>query len=120
MKSTGEAASSTASAPIGTLVSMAFRSLGVLAVLAVPLASQGPVDRGPADRLVHAPTTEWKATYSEEYPGCVAAVLWPQDETPTAVVTLTPEGRVDRVALDAQHRPVEPLPDQARTIGACR
>ena len=41
-------------------------------------------------------------------------------ERPIAVVTRTPGGRVDRVALDGQQQVVREVPAGARTIGACR
>lgn len=62
----------------------------------------------------------WKPAYSERYPGCVPAVLWPADEQPVALLTITPDGRVSRVAIDAHRRLASPVPAAARTIGACR
>jgi hypothetical protein len=104
------------------MLSMLFRSAGVLAVLAVPLLSGlGVVSDAPlAERQQQRSATLWKAAYSERYPGCVPTVLWPADERPVAVVTRTPDGRIDRVALDPDRHLVQPLPAAARTIGACR
>ena len=104
-----------------TVVAMLLRSVGVLALLAVPtINGLGSVAvPAPDDTPEHQPTT-WRTAYSERYPGCVPAVLWPQDEEPVAVVTKGSDGRVERVALDDRQRPVHPLPSDARTIGACR
>jgi hypothetical protein len=105
------------------VLSMVFRSVGVLAILTVSvLSGPGVVGDAPlTERQQQGPTTTlWRTSYSERYPGCVPSVLWPADEQPVAVVTRTPDGRIDRVALDADQRLVRALPAAAETIGACR
>jgi hypothetical protein len=65
--------------------------------------------------------TPWKASYSRQFPGCVASVLWPERRTPAAVVVRLPGGKVERISRDAaahgalQHSRFE----DARIIGAC-
>ena len=105
----------------GILVGMLFRSAGVLAVVAVPVISGlGSVDgSAPGDRPGGQSPTDWKAAYSERYPGCVPSILWPADEHPVAVLTKRADGSVDKVSLDGQ-RPLDSVPAGARTIGACR
>ena len=105
-----------------TAIAMLFRSAGVLAVLAIPMISGlGAVDAGsPGERPGRPEAKAWKAAYSERYPGCVPSVLWPADEAPVALITKRPDGSVDKVALDAQRRPLRSVPAGARTIGACR
>ena len=49
---------------------------------------------GPAAR-----DKRWKAGYSRQFPGCVASVLWPERETPVAIVVRWRSGKVDRVAM---------------------
>ena len=104
------------------LLSMVFRSVGVLAVLAVPLvsglgAADGApfVERGPAQQQ-----PVWETAYSEQFPGCVASVLWPAKEEPVAVVVRTPEGDVERVTLDARGQSLQQVAPGTATIGACR
>jgi hypothetical protein len=106
----------------GALLAMAFRSLGVLAVLAVPVVSGlGSVDGGtPVERPDAQQESTWKATWSERYPGCVPGVLWPSDEHPNALLTRGPDGRIYRFALAPDDDPVHSVPAGARTIGACR
>jgi hypothetical protein len=58
--------------------------------------------------------TVWESTWSQRFPGCVALALWPQHESPVALVTRTSDGRVDKVAPAA----VEQQP--GRVVGACR
>lgn len=117
------------------------RTAGVLALLVVG-SSLGGLDHDPLAPPAERPTDQaravrppsagaaakpgrslselWKPAYSERYPGCVPAVLWPADEKPVAVLTMAPDGRVTRVAIDAQRRLASPVPAAARTIGACR
>lgn len=106
----------------GAVVGMLFRSLGVLALLAVPvLTGLGTVDpAAPGERSQPPQASVWKAAYSERYPGCVPSVLWPDEETPVAVLTKSPGGRVDRVELDGRQQAVGGVPSGAQTIGACR
>ena len=75
-----------------------------------------------ADRAgASAPATPWKATYSRRFPGCVAAVLWPERETPVAVVVRWRSGRVERIdRIEAARRAVTPSRrDDGEIIGAC-
>lgn len=104
------------------VLGMLFRSVGVVAVLAVPvLTGVGSVDSStPGPRADSDQHSVWKASYSERYPGCVPSALWPAEERPVAVLTRTQDGRVDRVLVDDRRRPLQPLPQGARTIGACR
>ena len=106
----------------GLLLDMCVRSAAVLALLALPLGTGiGPVAGSPSTAGSAADSgTTWKASYSERFPGCVPSVLWPSDEQPVAVVTRTPDGRVDRVALDPQRVALRSVAQDARTIGACR
>ena len=63
----------------------------------------------------------WKASYSKRYPGCVAAVLWPDHRTPVAVVVRWGSGEVERIRIDQTSRRGL-TPDalaQAELIGAC-
>ncbi|HSV38687.1 MAG TPA: hypothetical protein VLI04_07995 [Nocardioidaceae bacterium] len=75
-----------------------------------------------ADHTIQVPQQQesaviWKADYSERFPGCVASVLWPADETPIAVVVLSTDGTAFRVSREeARQRAVLGV----RTIGACR
>src|SRR5690349_4315410 len=97
------------------LLSMLFRTAGVVAVLAAPVLSgvTGSTTDDASIEREQQRTTTWQPSYSERYPGCVPSVLWPADERPVAVVTRTPDGRVDRVALDADRHLVRPLPASA-------
>jgi hypothetical protein len=80
-----------------------------------PESSHVPV---PAEDTAGRPL--WETVYSERYPGCVSLVLWPMDEQPVALVTRTPAGEVERVAMDEAGR-LHWLPaGGARAIGACR
>lgn len=63
----------------------------------------------------------WESSYSVRFPGCVAMVLWPADETPVALVTRDPRGAVSRVTLaDLRAGRVPATVAGERTIGACR
>jgi len=95
------------------LLAMLVRSAAVLVVLAAPMVPS------PAPVAENAPVG-WKQSWAERYPGCVPAVLWPAGEQPVAVVTRTPDGRVERVALADERRPVRPVPSRATTVGVCR
>ena len=67
------------------------------------------------------PQVPWKASYSERYPGCVAAVLWPERRTPVAVVVRWIGDEVERIRIDHTSRRGL-TPDalaQADIIGAC-
>ena len=65
--------------------------------------------------------TPWKASYSRQFPGCVAAVLWPERETPVAVVVRWRSGRVERIdRIEAARRAVTSTRrDDGEIIGAC-
>ncbi|MGN6577737.1 MAG: hypothetical protein ACTHKG_18850 [Nocardioides sp.] len=102
--------------------------VAVAAVLLVVgyLVTAGARGRRSADHGGRAPApehrvTSWKASYSQQFPGCVASVLWPERRTPVAVVVLLPRGKVERISRDAaahgalQHSRFE----DARIIGAC-
>ena len=75
----------------------------------------------PRPRATEQRATPWKASYSRQFPGCVASVLWPDHRTPAAVVVRLPGGKVERISRDAaahgalQHSRYE----DARIIGAC-
>jgi hypothetical protein len=97
-----------------TVLSLAFRTLGVAALLSVPALSAAP---GFAPRTADDATSPWRGSWSERYPGCVAAVLWPSDEQPVAAVVRTSGGSIVRVSLD-QLRPL--VPDGTEPLGLCR
>jgi hypothetical protein len=88
------------------------------------LVASGALAVGSAGSTTTQPTpveSTWKSSYSRDFPGCVAIVLWPNDETPGAVVTRLPDGHVERISRQAashgalQHDRFE----DARIIGAC-
>ena len=54
----------------------------------------------------------WQASWSEQFPGCVARALWPQDERPVAMLTRGPDGEVARVAPTAA--------PSGEVVGVCR
>lgn len=54
----------------------------------------------------------WQASWSEQFPGCVARALWPQDERPVALLTRGPDGEVARVAPRASR--------SGQVVGVCR
>jgi hypothetical protein len=104
------------------VIAMLFRSLGVLAVLAIPVVSGlGSVDSGaPGADVAQQESSGWKDTYSQRYPGCVPSVLWPAEEKPVALLTRDPDGRVHKITIDVTASPVDALPAGAHTIGVCR
>ena len=64
-------------------------------VTSAALAANTTTSLSDADR----PTvTTWKAGYSRQFPGCVASVLWPERETPAAIVLRSRSGEVRRVS----------------------
>jgi hypothetical protein len=71
---------------------------------------------GPEHRV-----TSWKASYSRQFPGCVASVLWPERRTPAAVVVRLPGGEVERISRDAAAHGAlrNSRYEDARIIGAC-
>ncbi len=79
--------------------------------------------RTPADDLAdeRSSVSPWKASYSRDFPGCVAAVLWPERETPVAVVVRWRSGRVERIdRVEAARRAVSPTrDDDGEILGAC-
>jgi hypothetical protein len=101
--------------------------LPVAALLAAAayLVCSGAFAAGPGGSPEARTTTDvdstWKASYSRQFPGCVAVVLWPDDERPEAVVVRLPSGDVVRISRQAashgalQHDRYE----DARIIGAC-
>ena len=105
-----------------SMLAMLFRSVGVVAVLAVPFFSGlGAVDGTPlVENGTEAQAPVWDASYSERYPGCVASVLWPSTEEPVAVLVQAPDGTVERVTLDARRQSLQQLAPGTTTIGACR
>jgi hypothetical protein len=102
--------------------------VGAAAVLIVLgyLVTAGAMDVRSDDSVARAPVTahrvtSWKSSYSRQFPGCVASVLWPSRRTPAAVVVRLPGGEVERISRDAaahgalRHSRYE----DARIIGAC-
>lgn len=69
------------------------------------------------------PVTEqpWRDSYSRRFPGCVPAVLWPERETPVAVVVQWKGREVDRVERGVALRRALATNrlDAGRIIGAC-
>jgi hypothetical protein len=86
------------------------------------VAPDRPPERGPRPAVQGAAIdqTVWKGSYSRRFPGCVATVLWPRREVPTALVVRRPSGDVDRVAVDRKHAGPRRATGEGRTIGACR
>lgn len=66
-------------------------------VTATALAASTTTD--PTDPSPPPVTSQWKAGYSRQYPGCVASVLWPERETPVAIVVRHGSGDVQKVAM---------------------
>lgn len=65
--------------------------------------------------------SDWKDGYSRRFPGCVASVLWPERETPVAIVVRWRSGEIDRVVM---RRASQEVFTRVRTggadvIGAC-
>jgi hypothetical protein len=69
----------------------------------------------------HAHEVTWKASYSRQFPGCVASVLWPEHKQPVAVVVLLPGGEIERISTEAAAHGAlrESRYEDARIIGAC-
>jgi hypothetical protein len=88
-------------------------------VTSAALAANTTVHRLEADRP--PVTSAWKAGYSRQYPGCVASVLWPERETPVAIVLRWRSGEVARVAMRHVRAGVftQVRTGQADIIGAC-
>ncbi len=82
--------------------------------LAVNTATQ-QADRTPEVR------SPWKASYSRQFPGCVAAVLWPARETPVAVVVKWQSGEVERIKTRYASNGIgsATTANHAAIIGAC-
>jgi hypothetical protein len=99
----------------------------VLALVAVTgyLVGAAAIAANEAPHVSSSPTprveTPWKASYSRQFPGCVAAVLWPERETPVAVVVRWRSGEVDRISRgEAAHRALTRTRiDDGTIIGAC-
>ena len=66
-------------------------------VTATALAANTPSDS--SDHSRPPVTSSWKAGYSRQFPGCVASVLWPERETPVAIVLRHRSGEVRKVAM---------------------
>lgn len=66
-------------------------------VTATSLAANTTTD--PSDSSRRPVTSSWKAGYSRQYPGCVASVLWPERETPVAIVVRHRSGDVEKVTM---------------------
>ena len=100
-------------------------TLGVLALLGYYVTASALAVSDTSRQLTETtrPVAQpWKARYSERFPGCVAAVLWPGRETPVAVVVQWRSGEVERVARGVALRRAlsESRADDGRIIGACR
>lgn len=52
-----------------------------------------------SDSVGASAASHWKAGYSRRFPGCVASVLWPERETPVAIVVRWRSGEIDRVEM---------------------
>lgn len=66
-------------------------------VTATALAASTTTDVG--DSSPAQATSPWRAGYSRQFPGCVASVLWPERETPVAIVVRHGSGGVQKVAM---------------------
>jgi hypothetical protein len=64
----------------------------------------------------------WKPEYSRVFPGCVATVLWPVDETPAALVVQNEKGSLSRVTVaDFRDRSAAGLWTRGtEVVGVCR
>jgi hypothetical protein len=69
----------------------------------------------------HPRAVTWKASYSRQFPGCVASVLWPEHKQPVAVVVRLPGGQVERISSEAAAHGAlrNSRYEDARIIGAC-
>jgi hypothetical protein len=90
------------------------------------LVAAGAMGLHASDRPVrttdqHAHALTWKASYSRQFPGCVASVLWPEHRQPAAVVVRLPGGKVERISREAAaHGALRNSRfEDARIIGAC-
>jgi hypothetical protein len=88
------------------------------------LVASGALPVGSASSSTGKPTpveSSWKSSYSRAFPGCVAMVLWPDDETPGAVVVQLPDGHVERISRQAASHGAlhHDRFEDARIIGAC-
>lgn len=65
----------------------------------------------------------WDASYSRQFPSCVALVLWPERERPVAFVVKR-GAEVERMSVRAAYHALSPRhasrTDDVRIIGACR
>lgn len=99
----------------------------LFATLAGYLVGETVLDANAATRsLLQVPQPEhpsWKASYSREFPHCVALVLWPDRERPVAFVVRR-GSEVERMGARAAYEALSPGPaskaDDVRIIGACR
>lgn len=51
------------------------------------------------DSVGPSAASDWEDGYSRRFPGCVASVLWPERETPVAIVVRWRSGEIDRVVM---------------------
>lgn len=73
--------------------------LAVTGYLVTATALAASTTTNPSDSSPPPVTSPWKAGYSRQYPGCVASVLWPERETPVAIVVRHRSGDVQKVAM---------------------
>jgi hypothetical protein len=97
--------------------------LVVAATLLVTTQALAVRDAGEAMTETARPVTEqpWKAAYSRRFRGCVPAVLWPNRETPVAVIVKWHGDQVQRIDRGAALRRAlgDRRADDGRIIGAC-
>jgi hypothetical protein len=64
----------------------------------------------------------WRESYSLRFPGCVAAVLWPPDESPRGFVVRERRGGLEEISVHEAVLRIHrggPAP-RWRTVGVCR
>lgn len=66
------------------------------------------------------PARVWHASYSRRYPGCVALVLWPRGELPTALVVRDRTGAIARVSVREAAVRLRSAEHTDVIVGACR
>jgi hypothetical protein len=69
----------------------------------------------------------WRTSYSTQFPGCVATVLWPAGERPRAILVRLASGRITRVTAgaplldpDLPVRGGDGGPHRVVAVGVCR
>ena len=99
-------------------------ALGLVAVVGVVLVSEHAATRPAASgehQAQRSAEASWRSAYSRRFPDCVAVVLWPRTETPTALVIRTDHGRVRRVGLRGRAaQEAFAVLQRSSLIGACR